>query len=83
MGWIVAIVVGGVIGWLASILAKTNAQMGILANVVVGIVGSALGHWLAGLLGLAAYGSLASWAVSVAGAVLLLLLLKRIGFFKK
>ena len=48
MNLIISIVIGGIIGWLASIVMKTNAQMGIIANVLVGIVGSALGHWLAG-----------------------------------
>ena len=38
--FIVTLVIGGIVGWLASILMKTNAQMGILANVVVGVVGS-------------------------------------------
>jgi uncharacterized membrane protein YeaQ/YmgE (transglycosylase-associated protein family) len=83
MGWIIAIIVGGIVGWLASILAKTNAQMGIIANVLVGIVGSALGHWLAGLLGLAASGMVVSLIVSVAGAVLLIVILKALGLFRK
>ena len=56
MGWIVTLIVGGIIGWLASMLMKTDKQMGILANVVVGIIGSSLGFWLAGVLGFAAYG---------------------------
>jgi uncharacterized membrane protein YeaQ/YmgE (transglycosylase-associated protein family) len=43
MGWIVTIVIGGIVGWLASIVMKTNAQMGMIANVIVGIVGSTLG----------------------------------------
>ena len=51
---IVWLVVGGVIGWLASIIMKTDAQQGIVLNVVVGIVGAALGGWfLAPLLGTA------------------------------
>jgi len=83
MGWILAIIVGGIIGWLASILAKTNAQMGLVSNVIVGIIGSALGHWLARLLGFATYGLLANAAVSIAGAVLLIVLLKQLGFFKR
>jgi uncharacterized membrane protein YeaQ/YmgE (transglycosylase-associated protein family) len=48
MGFIVAIVIGGVIGWLASLVMKTNAQMGLIANIVVGVVGSLIGHWAAG-----------------------------------
>ena len=83
MGWIGAIIIGGVVGWIASILAKTNAQMGLIANILVGIVGSALGHWVFGLLGFAAYGGLARFAVSVVGAVLLILLLKQLGFFRR
>ena len=82
MNWIVTIIVGGIIGWLASIIMKTNAQMGIIANVVVGIVGSSLGFWMAGLAGLAAYGAIAQWAVAVLGAAVLIFILKAVGLFK-
>ncbi len=82
MNWIVTLVVGGIVGWLASLVMKTNAQMGIIANVIVGVVGSALGFWLAGLLGLAAYGSIVRWLVAVAGAAILIWILKAIGIFK-
>jgi uncharacterized membrane protein YeaQ/YmgE (transglycosylase-associated protein family) len=82
MNWIVTLVVGGVIGWLASMLMKTDKQMGIFANVIVGIVGSSIGFWLAGLLGLAAYGVIAQWAVAVVGAAILIYILKALGLFK-
>jgi uncharacterized membrane protein YeaQ/YmgE (transglycosylase-associated protein family) len=82
MNWIVTIVVGGIVGWLASILMKTNAQMGIIANVIVGIIGSALGFWLAGVLGLATYGAIAQWVVAVLGAAILIFILKALGIFK-
>ena len=82
MNWIVTLVVGGVIGWLASMLMKTDKQMGIIANVIVGIIGSSLGFWVAGMLGLAAYGSIARWAVAVVGAALLIYILKALGVFK-
>ena len=82
MGLIISIVVGGIIGWLASMMMKTSAQMGILANVIVGIIGSSLGYWLAGLLGIAAYGAIARWIVAVAGAAILIWILKAIGIFK-
>ena len=82
MDWIVTLVVGGIVGWLASILMKTNAQMGIIANVVVGIVGSSLGFWLAGVIGLAAYGSIVRWVVAVVGAVVLIWILKAVGILK-
>jgi uncharacterized membrane protein YeaQ/YmgE (transglycosylase-associated protein family) len=82
MNWIITIVVGGIIGWLASLVMKTDAQMGLIGNVIVGIVGSALGFWVAGALGLAAYGAIAQWAVAVAGAALLIVILKALGIFK-
>ena len=82
MDLIISIVVGGIIGWLASLVMKTSVQMGILANVIVGIIGSSLGFWLAGLLGLAAYGSIARWIVAVAGAAVLIYVLKLLGIFK-
>lgn len=43
MGLIIWLVIGGVIGWLASIVMRTDAQQGIILNVVVGIVGSFIG----------------------------------------
>ena len=82
MNWIITLVVGGIIGWLASLLMKTNAQMGIIANVIVGIIGSTVGFWLAGVLGIAAYGLIAQWLVAVSGAAVLIWLLKVVGIFK-
>ena len=74
---IVWLVVGGVIGWLASIVMKTDAQQGIVLNVVVGIVGAAIGGWfLAPLLGTGTINqdnlSISSLVVSLLGAVILL-----------
>jgi uncharacterized membrane protein YeaQ/YmgE (transglycosylase-associated protein family) len=82
MDWIVTLVVGGIVGWLASILMKTNAQMGLVANVIVGVVGSVIGFWLAGVLGVATYGSIVRWLVAVAGAAILIWILKAVGIFK-
>ena len=82
MNWIVTLVVGGIIGWLASMLMKTNKQMGIIANVIVGVIGSSIGFWLAGVLGLATYGVIAQWVVAVVGAAVLIYILKVLGVFK-
>jgi uncharacterized membrane protein YeaQ/YmgE (transglycosylase-associated protein family) len=79
MGLIIAIIIGGLIGWLASLIMKVDSQMGIIANIIVGIVGSALGNWLAGAIGLAAYGAIARLAVGVGGAVLLIVILRALG----
>ena len=78
---IVTLIGGAVVGWLASILMKTNAQMGTIANIVVGIVGSSLGFWLAGVLGLSASGPIVGWVVAVLGAALLIFILKAAGIF--
>ena len=82
MNWLITIVISGIVGWLASIVMKTNAQMGLLANVLVGIVGGSLGFWLAGVLGLASSGPVISWVVAVVGAALLIVILKAVGVFK-
>lgn len=76
---IVWLVVGGIIGWLASLIMKTDAQQGVLLNVVVGIIGSFLGGLLIGpLLGQSSINSgnfsVPGLIVSLLGAVLLLAL---------
>jgi len=83
MNLIISLIIGGIVGWLASIIMKTNAQMGWIANVLVGVIGSALGFWIAGLLGLSATGGIARFLVSIAGAVVLILILQALGVFKK
>ena len=50
MNIIIALIIGGIIGWLASIVMRTDAQQGIFLNIVVGIVGSLLGSFLLGSL---------------------------------
>ena len=72
MGFILYIVVGGILGWLASMIMRTDAQQGILLNIVVGIVGA----FLAGLVisgGSIGEGiTLRSTLASLVGAVVLL-----------
>ena len=46
MNFIIWIVVGGILGWLASLVMRTDAQQGLFLNIVVGIVGALLGGWL-------------------------------------
>ena len=77
MNFIIWLIVGGVIGWLASIVMKTDGQQGIILNVVVGIVGAMLGGWLispmvgAGTINQDNF-SLPALLVSFAGAAILL-----------
>lgn len=82
MNIIVTLIIGGVVGWLGSIIMKTNAQMGIIANIIVGIVGSFLGFWLAGQLGLAEGGDVMRWVIAIVGAVILIAILKVLNVFK-
>ena len=83
MGWIGSLIIGGIVGWLASIVMKTNAQMGLIANVLVGVVGSALGYWIAGMLGLLPTGGIMGFVVAIAGAALLIFILGKLGIFRK
>jgi len=82
MGWIITLIIGGIIGWLASMIMKTNAQMGMIANVIVGVVGSLLGFWLAGLLGVGEPGTVVSYIIAVIGAAILIGLLKAVKILK-
>lgn len=83
MNWIISLIIGGIVGWLASIIMKTNAQMGLIANILVGIVGSMIGYWIAGQLGMTATGGFVGFLVAIGGAVLLIFLLRMLGLFKK
>jgi uncharacterized membrane protein YeaQ/YmgE (transglycosylase-associated protein family) len=83
MGWLISLIIGGIVGWIASMVMKTNAQMGMIANVLVGVVGSSIGFWLAGMLGIAPQGGILRFVVAVAGAALLIFLLRALGVLKK
>jgi uncharacterized membrane protein YeaQ/YmgE (transglycosylase-associated protein family) len=77
MNLIIWLIVGGLVGWAASLLMRTDAQQGIVLNVVVGIVGAALaGFFVSPLLGLPTINegvfSLGALLVSLVGAVILL-----------
>ena len=65
LGWII---LGGIAGWIASKIMKTDAQMGIVMNIIVGIVGGLLGGW-----------SLSAFNVNVAGGGLIFSMLTAIG----
>ena len=76
MGWIVAIIVGGVAGWLASMVMARDASMGIFWNIVVGIIGAILGNVLAGAVfhvqaGIDTF-NLTGFIIAIIGAIVLL-----------
>jgi uncharacterized membrane protein YeaQ/YmgE (transglycosylase-associated protein family) len=77
MNFIAWIVIGGLIGWIASKIMNTDAQQGLILNVVVGIVGALVGGWLISpLVGLPTINqnafSIGAMAVSLVGAIILL-----------
>ncbi len=85
MNFIIWLVVGGLIGWVASMVMKTDAQQGMILNVVVGIVGAMLGGWLlAPMFGTGTINSndfsLAGLGVSLLGAIVLLAV---VNFFRR
>ncbi len=76
------ILFGAFVGWIASLITRDNNRMGLLANIVVGLVGSVIGGVIAYLLNIATFNAF-SWAglgFSVLGAVILLLI---INFFQR
>lgn len=81
MNILIWLVVGGLIGWVASMLMGTSGRQGLLLNIVVGIVGAFLGGWLLGdYFGTSTINegdlSVGGLAVSLLGAIILIGLLK-------
>ena len=83
MNLIIWLVVGGLIGWIASLIMKTDAQQGLVLNVVVGIIGALLGGWLlsplvgAGTVNQGDF-SVMGLLVSLGGAIILLFIVNLI-----
>jgi len=85
MNFIVWLIVGGLLGWVASMIMGTNDRQGLVLNIVVGIVGAALGGFLlAPMLGTGTINqgdlSMSSLVVSLLGALILLAI---VGFFRR
>ncbi|GAB48763.1 GlsB/YeaQ/YmgE family stress response membrane protein [Mobilicoccus pelagius] len=79
LGWIAWIIIGGLAGWIASKFMGTDAQMGVPANIIVGIIGAVIGGWLLKLApgmsdGNAGY--IMSFLTALVGACVLLFILK-------
>ncbi len=75
MGWIIAIIVGGIAGWLASKVMNRDASMGILMNVLVGCIGSVIGNLVSqqfGIIGSVQEFSITGLIVAFVGAMVLL-----------
>ncbi len=78
LSWISIILIGGLAGWLASIVARTNERMGCLLNIVVGVIGAVVGGWIFRSLDLDAPGGrfFSSLVVAFVGATIFLLVLR-------
>jgi len=77
IGWIAAIIIGGLAGWLAEQFMKS--EMGLLMNIVLGIVGAAVASWLFGLLGISfGPGWLGYLIAGFIGAVILIFVVRAI-----
>ena len=79
MDWLIVILAGAFIGWIASIIMKTNAQMGAIANIVCGLVGAVIGRFIASILNLVPAGtnfSLPGLLFGVIGACILIGIVK-------
>ena len=72
MGIIMWLIIGGVVGWLASMVMRTDAQQGILLNIVVGIVGAFIGGLVFSGGSINDGVTLYSFLVSLVGAIILL-----------
>lgn len=80
MGIILWIVFGALVGWIASLIMKTNGQQGLLLDIVVGIAGAVLGGWIMSMLGEGDVSgfNLYSFLVALLGAVILLAIVKMV-----
>lgn len=82
VGIIAWLIFGGIAGWIASMIMGTDAQQGLLMNIIVGIVGALIGGFVASLLGFGsesfAFFDIGSWITAILGAVILLFLVKTV-----
>ena len=79
MGIIAFLIFGGLVGWLASMIMGTDAQQGILMNIIVGIIGAFIGGLLGATLlgrGIGNFFDIWSWILAIVGAVLLIWLVR-------
>ncbi|MFP2960324.1 GlsB/YeaQ/YmgE family stress response membrane protein [Myxococcus sp. 1LA] len=80
MGICTWLVLGGIAGWLASIIKGTNARMGLFANIATGIVGAMIGGWVFSLMGGSGVTGFNLWSLLVAtvGSVILISIVQAI-----
>ncbi len=74
MSILILIIFGAIVGWLASVIMGTNQQQGLIADIILGIIGAAVGGWLMNLMGEPGVTGfdLYSTIVGVVGAIILI-----------
>ena len=78
MGIIIWIIFGALVGWIASLIMKTDAQQGLILNIVIGIIGAVIGGWLMsffGYTGVTGF-NLYSFLVAILGAIVLIAIVR-------
>ncbi len=80
MGIILWVIFGALVGWIASLIMKTDAEQGALLNIIVGVVGAVLGGWLMSVLGQGGVSgfNIYSFVVALVGAVALIAIVKAV-----
>lgn len=80
MGVLLWILFGGIVGWVASLIMKTDAQQGMFLNIVIGIVGGVLGGWLMSIIGATGVNgfNIYSFIVALIGASVLIAIVQAI-----
>ena len=80
MGILLWILFGGLVGWIASMIMKTDAQQGLILNIIIGIVGAVIGGLIMNLLGYGGVGgfTLYSFLVALLGAIILIAIINAI-----
>ena len=80
MGIILWIVFGALVGWIASLIMKTDAEQGAFLNIVVGIIGAVLGGWIMSFFGQSGVTgfNIQSFIVALIGAVVLIFIVKAV-----
>jgi uncharacterized membrane protein YeaQ/YmgE (transglycosylase-associated protein family) len=76
-GFILFIVIGGVVGWLAGLIIRVRG-VGLIGEIVIGVIGALIGGWLFGLLGIAAGGLIGSLIAALVGAIILIFIIRLI-----
>ena len=78
MGVILWIIFGALVGWVASLIMKTDAEQGAVLNIVIGVVGAVIGGWLMSVFGGSGMTgfNLYSFLVALVGAVVLIVVVK-------